>query len=57
MADAVKAEHYRRRAKDLGLPVSSFVMGGYQKYGRHFAEMDQPAASAELEGRDGAATE
>ena len=37
MRDAVRAEHYRARAKQEKIPVSSFGMGGFMKHGPKFS--------------------
>ncbi len=60
MRDPAKNAHYRARARELKLPVSSFVMGGFMKHGARFSELEGPGApnaGGEASGRDGADAE
>jgi hypothetical protein len=55
MSDSVRAAHYRARALELKIPVSSFLMGGFMKHGARFAEMEKPVPprGRDEAGRDG----
>jgi hypothetical protein len=55
MSDPMQAAHHRARAKELGLPVSAFVIGGYIKHGTRFAALEAPrfGPEREFDGRDG----
>src|SRR4051812_17861548 len=55
MRNSDRAAHYRARALERGIPVSSFVMGGFIRYGEAFAAMETPTAlpHSEADGRDG----
>lgn len=56
MHDPARAAEHRARAKQLGLPVSSYLIGGYMKHGPAFATTlasgNIPGGPAD--GRDGA---
>jgi hypothetical protein len=56
MTDPIRAAHYRARAKERALPISSFVMGGYLKHGAGFRDLEAPTATpgGQADGRDGA---
>jgi hypothetical protein len=55
MCDPARAAHLRARAKEMGLPVSAFVIGGFIKHGDRFATWEAPPATprGEFDGRDG----
>ncbi len=53
--DPVRFAHYQARAKELKIPVSAFVMGGFMKHGAKFAVLEAPPQppAPESDGRDG----
>ena len=56
MSDPARAARHRARAKELGIPVSSYVMGGYLKHGPAFEDPQTPGNTPGglADGRDGA---
>ena len=56
MREPERAAFYRARARELGWPVSSYVMRGFMKHGKAFAGLHAAGAApgGGIEGRDGA---